>query len=144
MMLEEQLKKYYFFGFLGAFSIKQESPKQIIESLEYSRDLLKSNDNLVNIYPEGKMDFAFKNKVNFKPGILRITKNLNSDVQIYLLAMKIHHLHQEKPQVFFQFENISFNDLVISDLELKMNQMLNNIDSNLENAEVVFEGKISK
>lgn len=142
MMLENQLKRFYFFNYLGAFSINQDSPKDIIKSLEYSQKLLGDNNNLVNIYPEGEMQFGFKNKVNFRAGIGRILKEVKN-VQILLLAMKIHHLHKEKPQVFFCFDEVN-KYKSIDDLESKMNDLLINIDNNIAYSKVIFKGRKSK
>ncbi|MDC1068864.1 lysophospholipid acyltransferase family protein [Candidatus Kapabacteria bacterium] len=139
MMLEDQLEKYYFFQYLGAYSIKQESPKSIIESINYTKSLLLNN-SIVNIYPEGKMDYSFKNNVKYKGGILKVLEN-NKNINLVHTAIKIIHLHNEKPEVFFSFENINYSDLKINNLENSMNTMLSSIDSNIDNASILFNGK---
>lgn len=144
MMLEDQLERFYFFQYLGAFSIKQNSPKKIVETLNYSKRLLNNDNNLVNIYPEGDMSYSFENKVLYKKGILKILNDLTSDINIVQIAIKSLHLHEEKPEVFFKMQLVDHNYLNIEYLENSMNILLATIDQNINNSKIIFEGQKSK
>lgn len=141
MMLEDQLKRFHFFQKLGAYSIKHESPKKIIEAINYSKELISNPYNLVNIYPEGEMKYSFRNDINYKKGILRVLDN-NFKYQVVSLGMKIHHLHEEKPEVFFKFK--IENNTGLKNLEQSMNNLLTDIEKNIGNSKIIFEGTKSK
>lgn len=46
MMLEEQLKKHWYFQYTGGFSVNRNS-REIVESIDYAVELLNKDDNLV-------------------------------------------------------------------------------------------------
>lgn len=143
MMLEHKLEEFHFFNKLGAFSIKHDSPKSIIETLNYSADLLNNKNNLVNIYPEGEMTYSFTNNFNGKKGILKISDKLTEST-IYLLGMKIVTLHEEYPQVFFNFQEINKNEL--NNIDNIFSELLINMDKNIlnNNYKIIYNGKKSK
>ena len=143
MMLEHKLKELTFFNKLGAFSINQNNPKEIINSLNYSAELLFNKNNLVNIYPEGEMTYSFKNNYKSKNGILKVIDKVK-DTNIILLAMKIVTLHEEYPQVFFNLKLINKNELI--NIDLIFSNLLKEIDDNilLNNYKIILNGKKSK
>ena len=53
MMLEKQLSKYKFFAKIGAYSIEPENRRSLIESLEYTVELLNQEMPLVTVFPQG-------------------------------------------------------------------------------------------
>jgi 1-acyl-sn-glycerol-3-phosphate acyltransferase len=71
MMLEEELAKRMFFSRVGAFSVNHKS-KTILESLGYSAELLKNSNNLVVMYPQGKLGSQHLWEVKFQKGVERI------------------------------------------------------------------------
>jgi 1-acyl-sn-glycerol-3-phosphate acyltransferase len=143
MMLEHKLKEFYFFNKIGAYSINQNNPKDIINSIDYSAQLLSINDNLVNIFPEGEMTYSFTNKFIGKKGVLKVIDK-SGDINILLVAMKIVTLHQEYPQVFFRFNLIKKNE--INNIDFLFNNLLIEIDENIlkNNYSIIFNGKKSK
>lgn len=66
MMLEGQLRTYWYFRHLGAYSIEPGSPRAARESLQYSLELLGEPGNMVVLYPEGELRSQF-----FAPGKLQ-------------------------------------------------------------------------
>ena len=54
MMDEPGLKQYPFFRKLGAFSINREQPKEIVQSLRYSKKLIDQNMP-VWLFPQGEI-----------------------------------------------------------------------------------------
>ncbi|WP_411348175.1 lysophospholipid acyltransferase family protein [Paenibacillus sp. WLX2291] len=68
MMEERQLKRYAFFGKLGAFSIDKSSPGDIRQSMRYGGQLLQ-NGGRVWIFPQGEMKHLDTRPLGFRPGI---------------------------------------------------------------------------
>ncbi|MGN6179999.1 MAG: 1-acyl-sn-glycerol-3-phosphate acyltransferase, partial [Mucilaginibacter sp.] len=71
MILEESMHKYWPFKYAGAFSVKKGS-RNVVESLNYAASLLDDPQNLVLIYPQGKLYSNFVTRVNFENGVMRI------------------------------------------------------------------------
>lgn len=65
MITEENYKKVWFLKYLGSFSVKKNS-RSAIETLEYAGKLLNEPDNLVLIFPQGKLYSGRVDKFSFK------------------------------------------------------------------------------
>ena len=68
MMLEEQLKRYWFFNLLGAYSIEPKNSLSIKETINYTRTLLIEKGNGIVIYPQGEIEPYEKRRFNLKRG----------------------------------------------------------------------------
>ncbi|WP_017810994.1 lysophospholipid acyltransferase family protein [Paenibacillus shenyangensis] len=68
MMEERQLRRYTFFGKLGAFSIDKSSPGDIRLSLRYAAELLNQGKR-VWMFPQGEMRHLEERPLTFRPGI---------------------------------------------------------------------------
>lgn len=102
MILEETLRRYPFFKYFGTFSINLSKPKSILESFEYSWNLLKQKNTFLVIFPQGQLE-PYSTKVNLKTGIERFIFRKEGDFYVMNLAMKILYLNQKKPDVYFRF-----------------------------------------
>lgn len=102
MMLEEQLKKYSFFKNLGAFSINQQNPKSIVETLKYASSLVSSESYLVT-YPQGEIEPYEKRPLKVKEGLIKIIEKAKSDTDVLPVVFKIHHSNQRKPYIYCMF-----------------------------------------
>ena len=115
MMLEEQLKHYWFFQKLGAFSIKIENPKSIISTFNYTKELLADSKNMVIIYPQGEIEDYNKRPVTLKKGLHNILKDKESKVSVLQIGFKIYYGQGKNPDVVARFgellsaENLSSN-----------------------------------
>ena len=151
-MLEDQLEKFKFFNKLGAYSIKHDSPKSILKTINYTKEVLQEDkDAFLNIYPEGKMQASFNNDIQFQGGVGRVLQNLEKPVNIVCLSMKIISLFEQRPQVFFKFsENLISepkNPVSLNEIIQKTNSNLIQIDQNIMNEEygrIIFKGKKSR
>ncbi|MBN2664540.1 MAG: lysophospholipid acyltransferase family protein [Bacteroidales bacterium] len=103
MMLEDQLKKYWFFNYTGGFSVNKSS-KSIIESLKYSADLLKDSNNMVLIFPQGKINSVYEQKINFQKGIEWILKKTENEIEIIFVANLIDNFSDKKPNIYMHIE----------------------------------------
>lgn len=104
MILDETAKTQWFMKYLGAFSIKKGS-RAMIRSLEYAGDLLRDPENLVLIFPQGKLYSNFTNYINFEKGLRVILKQAGTAFQTIFSAAFIEHLDQRKPTVFFYLKS---------------------------------------
>src|SRR5216684_944745 len=55
MMEEKQLRAYRFFSWLGAFSVDPTDPLRAAASVRYAIRLLRENETLMWIFPQGEM-----------------------------------------------------------------------------------------
>jgi 1-acyl-sn-glycerol-3-phosphate acyltransferase len=102
MMLEERLREFWFFRFVGAFSIHQRSPKGIIKTLDYTVSLLTGH-RLVIMFPQGELAAWGKRPLAYNRGVERVVRKCreaNRSVAIVPLAMRCEFLADEKPHVF--------------------------------------------
>ncbi len=129
MMLEEQLLKYWFFKYLGAFSINQYSPRSVIASSEYTKNILKDENNFVAFFPQGKIEQFGVEKIKLQPGLkIFIPKNI-ADVKVLPIAFKIQHYEKKNPEVIVRFGKIICSDIVKNDFALFEYEFRNNIRS---------------
>ena len=68
MMLEKELRKQRFMRQGGAFSIEPGS-RSMVRSFAYTQELLASPQNLVTIFPQGKIHSQYETAISFQPGI---------------------------------------------------------------------------
>lgn len=98
LMLDNQLKKFWFFRFVGAFSIDLENKKTMIHTFKYVKELLKDSRNLVVIYPQGKIE-PFDSVTEIKEGV-KIFANLSENVCLIPVAFKIQFNEEMKPDIY--------------------------------------------
>jgi len=129
MMLEEQLKKHWYFNYTGGFSIKKKS-RSIVESINYSIQLLKQPENMLLMFPQGQIHSLYANKITFEKGIERIVNNLTHDTQILFVANLIDYLSDKNPNLFIYFKTFLAKDFYQSTITSEYNkfyeQVLNN------------------
>nr|WP_319573570.1 lysophospholipid acyltransferase family protein [uncultured Draconibacterium sp.] len=104
MMLEEELRKNWFFQYTGGFSIKKES-KSIIETLDYTAELLSDKNNLILMFPQGNIKSIYQNKFVFEKGIEKILQRTKNDIQIIFQANLIDYFADAKPNAFFNLHH---------------------------------------
>jgi 1-acyl-sn-glycerol-3-phosphate acyltransferase len=116
MMLEEQLKKNWFFQYTGAFSVRKNS-KSIVESLNYAAELLQNPNNLVTYFPQGQFESINQKKLHFEKGLEWLLKNLKNEVQVIFVANQVDYFESDKPHLFMHFETYDFQGKNILEIE---------------------------
>lgn len=124
MMLENQLKKNWFFQHTGAFSVRKNS-KSIIESLTYATELLQNPENLVTFFPQGQFESINQGKLHFEKGVEWLLKNLKNDVQVIFVANQVDYFESAKPSLFMHFETYNYNGKSLKDIENDYNAFYN-------------------
>jgi len=100
MMLEEELRKRPFLRQAGGFSIAPGRRSQLA-SLAYASDLLRDPQNLVLIYPQGRIHSMSSHQIQFQPGVERILNQLDQPPQIVFSVSFIDFFQYPKPSIFY-------------------------------------------
>jgi len=117
MMLEEQLRKFWFFNYTGGYSVNKKS-KSIIETLNYTNDLLTNPGNMVLIYPQGEITSMHQQYFIFEKGMERILKNKNN-VQLIFQVNMIDYFSAKSPGIYIYIRD--FSDTVTDNSNLQEN-----------------------
>ena len=99
MMLEEQLKKNWFFQYTGGFSVRK-SNRSLVESLNYSAELLENTNNMVLMFPQGKIQSMHRTSFIFEKGIERILARTKKEVELVFEVNLVDYFSQAKPSVY--------------------------------------------
>ena len=112
MVLEQTMKEFAFFKFLGAYSVNKNT-KGIIESLDYTANLLADPQNLVVIFPQGRIYSNFTDIVSFEKGLSRIINKDSLNFQFVFAVSFIEYLQHKKATINVYLKNAgsSFKDL---------------------------------
>lgn len=124
MVLEETMREVKFFKYLGAFSVTKNS-RQVVESLQYAAELLGDPDNLVVIFPQGKLYSNFTDSVVFEKGVTKIAEIATAGFQYLFTAAFTENFDKKKPSVNIGFQVIQSNELGMSELQKDYQQHYN-------------------
>lgn len=103
MMLEDQLKKFWFFNYSGGYSVNKNS-KSIIESLNYTSDLLQDKNNMALMFPQGEIHSMHNQNFKFEKGLDFIFKNLDSEIQIIFIANITDYFSKPKTGLYIYYK----------------------------------------
>jgi len=127
MMLEEQLKRYWFFQKIGCFSINQNNKQSTVATLKYTLELLKNPDNCVVIFPQGEIEPFDKNPLSYNKGIEFLAEHSNNEFDIMPIANKIFYTNQKLPFILMRAHHI----INSKDIKNKSVSLLNEFKNNL-------------
>ena len=135
MMLEAQLTKYKFFSKIGAYSIEPENPRGVIESLEYTLELLSKQRPLVTIFPQGELLPWHTRPLGYKRGVEWILRKHGKPVTLLPVAIRTEFLGEKRPSVFFLFGDVSVFDPATfrgtDSIEKTQTELLNDLASRI-------------
>ncbi len=104
MVLEETAKKVSFLKYLGAFGI-QKNAKSLVESLTYAGELLDNPDNLLLIFPQGKLHSLHSKSIDFEKGVSRIIDASKKNFNYVFAAIITDYFDQRKPNLKIALQN---------------------------------------
>ncbi len=113
MMQEEQLRKNWFFRFTGGYSVKKGS-RSAVESIVYTEELLENPQNLVLMFPQGKIQSMHRQEFVFEKGIDRILKQLKYPAQVVFMAGLVDYFSGPKPQLTIYMSEYEQKDSKLS------------------------------
>ena len=124
MMLEDQLKKHWYFNYTGGFSVNK-SARSVVETIDYSADLLSNPENLVLMFPQGKIQSIHKQPIIFEKGAEKIIeKTRKSNMQIVFLVNSIDYFINKKPILYHYIKEHKGSDNDYHALEKSYNTFL--------------------
>ena len=97
--------KYLKYG--GAFSVRKRS-RDVIESLDYAAELLNDPQNLVLIFPQGKLYSNFVNEINFEKGMMKIIEKSRGKFQLVFATTFIQYFKHKKQSVTVYLKNEAY------------------------------------
>ena len=98
MVNEDTAYKLHYLQYGGAFSINKNS-RQILESLDYAAALLANPNNLVLLFPQGKLFSNFVEDVRFEKGVLRVMKQAAGKFQLVFASTFIQFYKHRKQSI---------------------------------------------
>lgn len=101
MMDIEQMKKYRFFKYIGAFSVDRKNPREGAESVNYAVELLKNSTRHLWIYPQGIMQPQDKRPVTFFSGITHIAEKTGG-VNLVPVCFRYEFIMEQRAEVFIK------------------------------------------
>jgi len=96
MMLEEQLSNRMFLNKAGAYSIRRGS-RSVVESIQYTIDLLSREENMVVLYPQGEFESIYRQPVRFEKGLSTIASRVKNKFQLVFYAALVDYFSHRKP-----------------------------------------------
>jgi len=105
MMLEDQLKKHWYFQYTGAYSVKKKT-RSIIESINYTIELLEQVGNMVLMFPQGKIHSMYRDSINFEKGIERVLENISKESQVLFVVNLPEYLSNMKPNLYIYYKKL--------------------------------------
>jgi len=124
MMLEEQLRRNWFFMFTGGFSVKK-GTRSIIETLNHASEIIESSKNLLLVFPQGKIESVYKTKIKFEKGIERILKGKEGKLHLVFNVNLTEYFSDKKPSLFIYFTEPKINSFSLNNLEVNYNTFFN-------------------
>lgn len=153
MMDIEQMKKYSFFKYIGAFSVNRNIPAEAVRSLNYAAKMLSNSNKYLWIFPQGEMFPQDKRPLKFYSGITKITEKCGN-VNLVPVCFRYEFIMEQRPDVFIQVgkpEIISGNitgnltELLRSTLESQLDKLKEDVTSGNTSAfKTIFTGKNSR
>jgi hypothetical protein len=101
MMQEDQLEKHRFFNRNGRYPVRKNS-RSIIESLAYTKELLRQPGNMVLLFPQGKIESAQKRDISFGKGVLRVITE-SENVQVIFIVNIADYYSGPRPELFMYY-----------------------------------------
>jgi hypothetical protein len=96
MVLETTMLKEPMLKYGGTFSVNKNS-KSLIQSLSFAAKLVDDPDNLVLIYPQGKLYSNMVSKVVFEKGVIHIMKKASGKFNLVFATTFIENFENFKP-----------------------------------------------
>lgn len=153
MMDIKQMEKYFFFKYIGVFSVNRKVPAEAIRSINYAAELLKDSERYLWIFPQGDMVPQESRPLKFFSGITRLAEKTGS-VNIVPVCFRYEYLMEQRPEVFISigkpelFTGKSENDQTEHlrlNLETQLDKLRDDVTcGNIGNFTTIFRGKNSR
>jgi len=109
MMLEEQLRKHMFLRKVGCFSIEKGS-RNIMESLNYSIEILKDRRNALLLHPQGRIQSLYTEPLEFEKGLEYILNKIDYRADMIFNVNLIDYFSHQRPEMNCYFQSFSLSE----------------------------------
>ncbi len=116
MMLESQLRKFWFFNYTGGFSVNKNS-RSILETINYTAKLLSDKQNMVIVFPQGEINSAHNQNMRFEKGIERIIAKCENEISVLFVVNLTDYFSNSKPTLFQYIKEYELEDIDINAFE---------------------------
>ncbi len=100
MMEEAQLRRYFFFSWIGCFSVDRQDARSAMRSLQYAAGILKEKPGrMVWLFPQGVITPNDHRPLEFFTGAAHLAR-LTATSLVYPLAIRIEYLAEQRPDLF--------------------------------------------
>ncbi len=100
MMEEAQLRRYFFFSWIGCFSVDRQNARSAMQSLQYAARVLKEKQGrMVWLFPQGEIAPNDRRPFEFFTGAAHLAR-LTTTSLVYPLAIRIEYLAEQRPDLF--------------------------------------------
>lgn len=100
MMLEQQLQRYWFFKKFGAYSIDPGNRTSVMETMQYTLEILMQASNFVVFFPQGVLEPYDRRPIMLKRGGLSyLIKNAPQSFLIFPMGFRITYYDQKHPEI---------------------------------------------
>lgn len=105
MMLEEELIQRLFLTKVGVFGVRK-GTKGALQSLQFAGQLLKDPQNMVLLFPQGKIESHHQHTFHFERGIERLLATA-PDIQVVFVASFVDYFFDRKPIATHYLRSVS-------------------------------------
>ncbi len=100
MMDVRQLRKYFFFTWVGTFSVDRFNPRSAIASINYAVETLEAAPGrTLWIFPQGEIQANSRRPLDFYNGAAQVARKLK-DAYLYPVALRYEFLTNQFPDIF--------------------------------------------
>ncbi|GET33791.1 hypothetical protein PbJCM13498_26540 [Prolixibacter bellariivorans] len=104
MMLEKELSQRMFLNNAGAYSINKGN-RSILETMNYTAEILQTPNNLVVIYPQGRIQSLYNHSFSFEKGIRYLTNRSNLNFRIVYYVALVDYFSNRRPGLYLYFQD---------------------------------------
>lgn len=121
MMSEEELRKHMFFNKTGGYSVRKGS-RSVIETLDYTLELLHGKNNLVLVFPQGRIESVHNHTIHFEKGIEHILKKVTWNIQIIFLVNLVDYFSNPRPGLYMYYREYNQSDAADKNIQAEFNR----------------------
>ncbi len=100
MMDVRQLRTFFFFTWVGAFSVDRFNPRSAVESINYAVETLEAAPGRVlAVFPQGEIQGSSRRPLDFYNGVAQVARKLKR-CYLYPVALRYEFMTNQFPDVF--------------------------------------------
>ncbi|MGM9477930.1 1-acyl-sn-glycerol-3-phosphate acyltransferase [Pedobacter sp. GSP4] len=100
----DNYKKVGFLKYLGAFAAENKG-KDVLTTLEYAGKLLDNPENLVLVFPQGKLYSNHLKQIHFEKGVMQMINASQKKTNIVFAATFVDYFAKRKPSAYTYLQN---------------------------------------